>query len=170
MQSREYLRMDEQVILACELAGTGTRLALDIARGLPYEPEHALRDLGQVDDRFDMRVIEVCVRQILRAWEQAPPGVSAALAGVASPAAERKLMSRRYHIIRGCELREVSLFWLHAYRNPVEVTVDIEVKAWMGGDRDIGRQDTYPPRLHGWRWRLALHDDGLPWRLTDTDD
>ncbi len=135
----------------------------------------AVADLALADSRFDVDLIDATVRRIVDAWEAAIDGDDAALEALAHGDAVRALLhpgEQTRPVIRGAEVRGVTLAELRADAQPPAVTADVELRArryvedrdtaaLLSGSRDAATTWTA-------RWTLTL--DGAadwPWRLAD---
>jgi hypothetical protein len=118
-----------------------------------------LRDLALVDERYELSVIESCVRRLLAAWDLASNGKPSALDEIAEANATKQLLNLRRGeptIVREPQLTELKVIELDARLLPPTVTVLLTVKA----EPDIRNLSVY--------WKLALAAEATqPWVLRD---
>lgn len=145
---------------------------IEIASNLPEDPELAVRDLAMVDERFDQRLIETSVIDIVGRWAEASEGDHDVLVPVvADRAVVPKLLDRAGTAIRGARVVDVKVRRVHAMRTPPELSVEIRVRAWRG-PRDPTRAQvgTGVTRTEPEWWRLVAGESAEhPWKLADPD-
>jgi predicted lipid-binding transport protein (Tim44 family) len=136
-------------------------------------------DLSLVDGRFAPDVLETEVRRAIAAWAEAIDSDRGDLSAVASPAAEQELLYGRDAtrktrvVVRGPQVRRVTLASLDGSADPPRMVVELEVRgARYVEDRDTTtvvsgsktRETTFTER-----WTLTLGGDGEhPWRVAET--
>jgi hypothetical protein len=144
----------------------GLRIPREIAENLPYEPRAALLDLSGISERFESEVLEASVRQLLELWARATEGEPDCLTLGASPEAAAKLLSPPGIVFRGPRLRRVKPLRVRALRVPPEVTVQIDVRSYLG----VPELDDGITRNRRLWWRLAAQESReLPWRVVEPD-
>jgi len=160
---------DDLVLAEAAENGIGLKVPLEIAETLPRDPDAALGELSGLDECFQEYVLEAAVREILDAWAEASES-DRRLGEAASDAAAAQLLGPDGTVLRGPELLDVEPLRVRALRVPPEVTLRLDVRAYLG-PRDP-EDDRYEAirRKHRFWWRLARQaSDRLPWRLVDAE-
>ncbi|MBB4663827.1 TIM44-like domain-containing protein [Conexibacter arvalis] len=138
----------------------------------------AALDLSLVDGRWAPDVLEASVRRAVAAWAEAVDGADADLLDVATPQAARELLhpgdpsGRTRLVIRGPQVRHLTIAALNPAAEPPEMTVEVEVvgrryvedrdtAAVLSGSKERAVTSTE-------RWTLALAGpDDRPWQVVD---
>jgi len=159
-----------------EAVPEGTRLAEVADLDFAGDARAAALDLSLADGRFAPDVLEVAARRAVAAWVDAVDGDDGPLLAVARPDAARELLhpgdpSRRTRlVVRGLQLRRITIVSLDAASEPATMTIDVELSgrryledrntaAVVAGSQS--RQTTFTER-----WTLGL--DGAvdqPWQI-----
>ena len=161
---RTQVDIRDDVLLAEAAADrVGLKIPLEIAENLPYDAKAALLELAGVSERFDPNVIEAAVREILDCWAEGSDGAPERLAACAGEDAAAQLLTPPGVVLRGPELLRIEPRRVRALRVPPEVTLEIDVRAYLG---DPELDDGIRRERKLW-WRLAADDSALPWRLVD---
>lgn len=142
------------------------------------EARVAALDLSLVDGRWAPDVLEASVRRAVAAWADAVDGADADLLDVATPEAAQALLhpgdpsGRTRLVIRGPQVRRLTIAALNPAAEPPEMTVEVEVTgrryledrdtaAVLGGSKERAVTTTE-------RWTLALSGpDDRPWQVVD---
>ena len=138
----------------------------------------AALDLSLVDGRWAPDVLEASVRRAVAAWADAVDGADTDLLDVATPQAAQALLhpgdpsGRTRLVIRGPQVRHLTISALNPAAEPPEMTVEVEVTgrryledrdtaAVLGGSKERAVTSTE-------RWTLALSGpDDRPWQVVD---
>jgi predicted lipid-binding transport protein (Tim44 family) len=136
----------------------------------------AALDLSLADGRFAPDVLEVAARRAVSAWAEAVDGDDGALLAISHLDAARELLhrgdssARTRLVVRGLEVRHISIDSLDAAAGPPTMTIDVELKGRRYlEDRDTAavvagskaRAVTFTER-----WTLALDGPAEePWRI-----
>jgi predicted lipid-binding transport protein (Tim44 family) len=138
----------------------------------------AALDLSLVDGRWAPDVLEASVRRAVAAWADAVDGADTDLLDVATPEAAQALLhpgdrtGRTRLVIRGPQVRQLTIAALNPAAEPPEMTVEVEVTgrryvedrdtaAVLGGSKERSVTSTE-------RWTLALSGpDDRPWQVVD---
>jgi len=138
----------------------------------------AALDLSLVDGRWAPDVLEASVRRAVAAWAVAVDGADSDLLDVATPEAAQALLhpgdpsGRTRLVIRGPEVRHLTIAALNPAAEPPEMTVEVEVTgrryledrdtaAVLGGSKERAVTSVE-------RWTLALSGpDDRPWQVVD---
>jgi predicted lipid-binding transport protein (Tim44 family) len=136
----------------------------------------AALDLSLADGRFAPDVLEVAARRAVQAWAQAIDGGKAKLDGIASPEVIPELLhpgdpaARTRVVIRGPQVKRLTVVGLDPAAEPPTMTVDVDVEARRYvEDRDtaavVSGSRTRAAKFTQ-RWTFALNgDDQEPWRI-----
>jgi len=145
---------------------------------LDYEGDAraAAMDLSLADGRFAPDVLEVGARRAVAAWAEAIDGADGALLAIAHPDVVREMLhpgdpsARTRVVVRGLEVKRITIVSLDAAATPPTMTIDVE----LTGRRYIEDRDTLA-RISGSqshvtrfaeRWMLALDGSAeQPWRI-----
>ena len=154
----------------------GTKVAEVADLDFEGDARAAALDLSVADGRFAPDVLEVAARRAVAAWVDAVDGDDGPLLAVADPTAARELLhpgdptgSTRL-VVRGLEVRRISIVSLDAASEPATMTIDVELagRRYLE-DRDTAavvagsqtRETTFTER-----WTLALNGPAeQPWRI-----
>jgi hypothetical protein len=160
---------DDLVLAEAAGNGMGLKVPLEIAETLPRDADAALGELAGLDASFQAYVLEAAVREILDAWAEASES-DRRLGPAASDDAAAQLLGPDGTVLRGPELLDVEPLRVRALRVPPEVTLRLEVRAYLGPcDPEDDRYEAIR-RKHRFWWRLARQaSDRLPWRLVDAE-
>jgi hypothetical protein len=167
-EDHEAIR-DDLVLTEAAENRIGLKVPLEIAETLPRDADAALGELSGLDECFQEYVLEAAVREILDAWAEASES-DRRLGAAASDEAAAQLLGPDGTVLRGPELLDVEPLRVRALRVPPEVTLRLDVRAYLG-PRDP-EDDRYEAirRKHRFWWRLARQaSDRLPWRLVDAE-
>ena len=154
----------------------GTKLAEVADLDFEGDARAAALDLSVADGRFAPDVLEVAARRAVAAWVDAVDGDDGPLLALADPTAARELLhpgdptGRTRLVVRGLEVRHISIVSLDPASEPATMTIDIELagRRYLE-DRDTAavvagsqtRQTTFTER-----WTLALNGPAeQPWRI-----
>ncbi|HEY2652906.1 MAG TPA: TIM44-like domain-containing protein [Solirubrobacteraceae bacterium] len=136
----------------------------------------AANDLSLADGRFAPDVLEVAARRAVGAWAQAIDGGKAKLDGIAIPEVIPELLhpgdpaARTRVVIRGPQVKRLTVVGLDPEAEPPTMTVDVDVEARRYvEDRDtaavVSGSRTRTAKFTQ-RWTFALNgDDQEPWRI-----
>ena len=155
----------------------GTKLAEVADLDFAGDARAAALDLSVADGRFAPDVLEVAARRAVAAWVDAVDGDDGPLLAVADPTAARELLhpedptGRTRLVVRGLEVRRISIVSLDAASEPATMTIDVELagRRYLE-DRDTAavvagsqtRETTFTER-----WTLALNGPAeQPWRIS----
>lgn len=154
----------------------GTKLAEVADLDFEGEARAAALDLSLADGRFAPDVLEVAARRAVAAWVDAVDGDDAPLLALADPTAARELLhpgnpaGRTRLVVRGLEVRRISIVSLDAASEPATMTIDVE----LAGRRYLEDRDTAAvvagsqtrETVFTERWTLALNGPAeQPWRI-----
>ena len=154
----------------------GTKVAEVADLDFEGDARAAALDLSVADGRFAPDVLEVAARRAVAAWVDAVDGDDGPLLAVADATAARELLhpgdptGRTRLVVRGLEVRRISIVSLDAASEPATMTIDVELagRRYLE-DRDTAavvagsqtRETTFTER-----WTLALHGPAeQPWRI-----
>jgi predicted lipid-binding transport protein (Tim44 family) len=155
----------------------GTKLAEVADLDFEGDGRAAALDLSLADGRFAPDVLEVAARRAVAAWVDAVDGDDGPLLGLSDRAAARELLhpgdpsERTRLVVRGLEVRHISIVSLDAVSEPATMTIDVE----LAGRRYLEDRDTAAVVAGSQskaakfteRWTLALDGpDEQPWRIT----
>lgn len=154
----------------------GTKLAEVADLDFEGDARAAALDLSLADGRFAPDVLEVAARRAVAAWVDAVDGDDAPLLALADPTAARELLhpgnpaGRTRLVVRGLEVRRISIVSLDAASEPAAMTIDVE----LAGRRYLEDRDTAAvvagsqtrETAFTERWTLALNGPAeQPWRI-----
>ena len=154
----------------------GTKVAEVADLDFEGDARAAALDLSVADGRFAPDVLEVAARRAVAAWVDAVDGDDGPLLAVADPTAARELLhpgdptGPTRLVVRGLEVRRISIVSLDAASEPATMTIDVELagRRYLE-DRDTAavvagsqtRETTFTER-----WTLALNGPAeQPWRI-----
>jgi hypothetical protein len=159
-----------------EAVPKGTKLAEVADLDFEGDARAAALDLSLADGRFAPDVLDVSARRVVNAWAEAIDGDDAPLLAVSHPGAARELLhpgdptERTRLVVRGLELRRMSIASLDASTEPATMTLELELR----GRRYLEDRDTAAVVAGSQsraltfteRWTLALDGpDEQPWRI-----
>jgi hypothetical protein len=104
----------------------------------------AALDISLADGRFVPDVLEVAVRRCVAAWVEAVDGDDRRLWSIAQRPALRELLhagdprARTRVVVRGLQVRRITIISVHAATKPPSVTLDLE----FSGTRYLEDRDT----------------------------
>ncbi len=136
----------------------------------------AALDMASIDGRFAPDVLEAAARRALAGWTEAVDGDDAALEAIAAPGVADEMLypgdpSQRHRlVVRGLELRRLSIAALDAAADPPSMIVEAEIAGRRyTEDRDTttvlsGSKDRQSVFTERWRLELDGRDD-TPWRI-----
>ena len=160
---------DSSVLEVAEVPARAPRLDRQVIANLPSEPAAKLIELAHFDPALERPVIEASIRSILKAWAGASDDDPNNLRDLADDLARYTLLGDGRHALRRPLLTGLEILTVHAWRDPVELTMAVDIKAWIGArepryvDQEPGRRRTRTV----W-WRIARTDSANhPWRLVD---
>jgi predicted lipid-binding transport protein (Tim44 family) len=154
----------------------GTKVAEVADLDFEGEARAAALDLSLADGRFAPDVLEVAARRAVAAWAEAVDGEDGPLLALSHPDAARELLhpgdrsGRTRLVVRGLEVRHISIFSLDPAVEPPTMTIDVA----LAGRRYLEDRDTAAvvagsqSRAVSFteRWTLALDGpDKEPWRI-----
>ena len=154
----------------------GTKVAEVADLDFAGEARAAALDLSLADGRFAPDVLEVAARRAVAAWADAVDGEDGPLLALSHPDAARELLhpgdrsGRTRLVVRGLEVRHISIFSLDPAVEPPTMTIDVE----LAGRRYLEDRDTAAVVAGSQsravrfieRWTLALDGpDTEPWRI-----
>jgi len=154
----------------------GTKLAELADLDFDGDARAAALDLSLADGRFAPDVLEVAARRAVTAWVEAIDGEDGPLLALSHPDAARELLhpgdpnERTRLVVRGLDVRRVSIASLDAGTEPATMTLDLE----LAGRRYLEDRNTAAvvagsqsrPVTFTERWTLALDGpDEQPWRI-----
>ena len=155
----------------------GTKLAEVADLDFEGDGRAAALDLSLADGRFAPDVLEVAARRAVAAWVDAVDGDDGPLLALADRDAARELLhpgdpsERTRLVVRGLDVRHISIVSLDAGSEPATMTIDVE----LAGRRYLEDRDTAAVVAGSQsraakfteRWTLALDGpDEQPWRIT----
>jgi predicted lipid-binding transport protein (Tim44 family) len=155
----------------------GTKVAEVADLDFEGDGRAAALDLSLADGRFAPDVLEVAARRAVAAWVDAVDGDDGPLLGLAHRDAARELLhpgdpsERTRLVVRGLDVRHISIVSLDAGSEPATMTIEIE----LSGRRYLEDRDTAAVVAGSQsravkfteRWTLALDGpDEQPWLLT----
>jgi predicted lipid-binding transport protein (Tim44 family) len=156
----------------------GTKLAEVADLDFEGDGRAAALDLSLADGRFAPDVLEVAARRAVAAWADAVDGDDGPLLGLSDRDVARELLhpgdpsGRTRLVVRGLDVRHISIVSLDAGSEPATMTIDVELEGRRYlEDRDTaavvaGSQSRAAKFTE--RWTLALDGpDEQPWRITD---
>jgi hypothetical protein len=159
---------DELVLRDAAEDVAGLKIPMEIAESLPFDARAALLELSGIDESFELHVIEAALRRILRLWAEASEGSPELLDGAASEEAARELLDPPGTVLRGPRLLRVKPLRVRALLVPPEVTVQLDVRAYLGPANPDDDRPEGIVRKHRFWWRVARQDsEELPWQLVD---
>jgi predicted lipid-binding transport protein (Tim44 family) len=159
-----------------EAVPEGTKLAEVADLDFQGDGRAAALDLSLADGRFAPDVLEVAARRAVAAWADAIDGEDGPLLALSHPEAARELLhpgdpsERTRLVVRGLEVRRISIVSLDAATEPATMTIDVE----LAGRRYLEDRDTAAVVAGSQsraitfteRWTLALDGpDNQPWRI-----
>jgi predicted lipid-binding transport protein (Tim44 family) len=159
-----------------EAVPEGTKLAEVADLDFQGDGRAAALDLSLADGRFAPDVLEVAARRAVAAWADAVDGEDGPLLGLSRPEAARELLhpgdpsERTRLVVRGLEVRHISIVSLDPAAEPATMTIDVE----LAGRRYLEDRDTAAvvagsqsrATTFTERWTLALDGpDDQPWRI-----
>jgi predicted lipid-binding transport protein (Tim44 family) len=159
-----------------EAVPEGTKLAEVADLDFDGDGRAAALDLSLADGRFAPDVLEVAARRAVAAWADAVDGEDGPLLALSHPDAASELLhpgdpSRRTRlVVRGLEVRHISIVSLDPASEPATMTIDVE----LSGRRYLEDRDTAAvvagsqsrATTFTERWTLALDGpDDQPWRI-----
>jgi hypothetical protein len=154
----------------------GTKLAEVADLDFEGDARAAALDLSLADGRFAPDVLEVSARRAVNAWAEAIDGDDGPLLAVSHPRAAHELLhpgdptERTRLVVRGLELRRMSIASLDASTEPATMTLELELR----GRRYLEDRDTAAVVAGSQsraltfteRWTLALDGPAeQPWRI-----
>jgi predicted lipid-binding transport protein (Tim44 family) len=154
----------------------GTKLAEVADLDFEGDARAAALDLSLADGRFAPDVLEIAARRAVNAWAEAIDGDDGPLLAVSHPGAAHELLhpgdptARTRLVVRGLELRRMSIASLDASTEPATMTLELELR----GRRYLEDRDTAAVVAGSQsraltfteRWTLALDGpDEQPWRI-----
>ncbi len=154
----------------------GTKLAEVADLDFNGDGRAAALDLSLADGRFAPDVLEVTARRAVAAWADAVDGDNGPLLRLSHPDAARELLhpgdpsERTRLVVRGLEVRHISIVSLDPASEPPTMTIDVE----LAGRRYIEDRDTAAVVAGSQsraitfteRWTLALDGpNDQPWRI-----
>ena len=154
----------------------GTKVAEVADLDFEGDGRAAALDLSLADGRFAPDVLEVAARRAVAAWADAVDGDDGPLLALSHPDAARELLhpgdpsGRTRLVVRGLDVRHISIVSLDAASEPATMTIDIE----LAGRRYLEDRDTAAVVAGSQsravtfteRWTLALDGpDDEPWRI-----
>jgi predicted lipid-binding transport protein (Tim44 family) len=154
----------------------GTKLTEVADLDFEGDARAAALDLSLADGRFAPDVLEVAARRAVAAWIDAVDGDDGSLLALADPAAARELLhpgdptGRTRLVVRGLDVRRISIVSLDAASEPATITIDVE----LAGRRYLEDRDTAgvvagsQTRETSFteQWTLALNGPAeQPWRI-----
>ena len=155
----------------------GTKLAEVADLNFEGDGRAAAFDLSLADGRFAPDVLEVAARRAVAAWVDAVDGDDGPLLALSDRDAARELLhpgdpsERTRLVVRGLDVRHISIASLDAGSEPATMTIDVE----LAGRRYLEDRDTAAvvsgsqsrAAKFTERWTLALDGpDEQPWRIT----
>ena len=155
----------------------GTKLAEVADLDFEGDGRAAALDLSLADGRFAPDVLEVAARRAVAAWVDAVDGDDGRLLALADRDAARELLhpgdptERTRLVVRGLDVRHISIVSLDAGSEPATMTIDVE----LAGRRYLEDRDTAAvvsgsksrAAKFTEQWTLALDGpDEQPWRIT----
>ena len=155
----------------------GTKLAEVADLDFEGDGRAAALDLSLADGRFAPDVLEVAARRAVAAWVDAVDGDDGPLLALSDRDAARELLypgdpsERTRLVVRGLDVRHISIVSLDAGSEPATMTIDVE----LAGRRYLEDRDTAAVVAGSQsraakfteRWTLALDGpDEQPWRIT----
>ena len=155
----------------------GTKLAEVADLDFEGDGRAAALDLSLADGRFAPDVLEVAARRAVAAWVDAVDGDDGPLLALADRDAARELLhpgdpsERTRLVVRGLDVRHISIASLDAGSEPATMTIDVE----LAGRRYLEDRDTAAvvsgsqsrTTKFTEHWTLALDGpDEQPWRIT----
>jgi hypothetical protein len=155
----------------------GTKLAEVADLDFEGDGRAAALDLSLADGRFAPDVLEVAARRAVAAWVDAVDGDDGPLLALSDRDAARELLhrgdpsERTRLVVRGLDVRHISIVSLDAGSEPATMTIDVE----LAGRRYLEDRDTAAVVCGSQskaakfteRWTLALDGpDEQPWRIT----
>ena len=176
--SNEQAMRDESLVegAVAEALPEGVKVAEVAKLELDGDARAAALDLSLADGRFAPDVLEVSARRAVKAWAEAVDGGQAMLEQIAHPEAIQELLypgdsgSRTRLVVRGPQVKRLSVVGLDPAVEPPTMTVEVEVQgcryvedrdtaAVLAGSRTRTTQFTE-------RWTFALDGDSAqPWRI-----
>jgi predicted lipid-binding transport protein (Tim44 family) len=159
----------------------GTKLADVADLDFDGDARAAALDLSLADGRFAPDVLEIAARRAVNAWAEAIDGDDGPLLAVSHPEAAHELLhpgdrsERTRLVVRGLDLRRMSIVSLDAGTEPATMTLELELR----GRRYLEDRDTAAVVAGSQsravtfteRWTLALDGpDEQPWRIVAAGD
>jgi predicted lipid-binding transport protein (Tim44 family) len=174
----EQTMRDEALVQGAvqEAVPEGTKVAEVADLDFEGDARAAALDLSLADGRFAPDVLEIAARRAVNAWGEAIDGDDGPLSAVSHPDAAHELLhpgdptERTRLVVRGLELRRMSILSLDASNEPATMTLELELR----GRRYLEDRDTAAvvagsqSRTVNFteRWTLALDGpEEQPWRI-----